>query len=186
MKTNFENHRRQSIRLREYDYRQAGAYFITIVAHDRTMLFGEITGGETRLNEFGRIVERSWADLPEHYFGVQCDAFVVMPNHIHGIIVLGEPIVAGFKPAPTRRHGLPEIVRALKTFSARRINEMRHTPAMPVWQRNYYEHIIRGDGELLRVREYILNNPLDWENDRENPSQPADFKPVGAAETWQV
>jgi REP element-mobilizing transposase RayT len=93
---------------------------------------------------------------------------------------------AGFKPAPTHRHGLAEIVRALKTFSARRINEMRHTPAMPVWQRNYYEHIIRGDGELLRVREYILNNPLDWENDRENPSQPADFKPVGAAETWQV
>jgi REP element-mobilizing transposase RayT len=187
MNPDVEKPRRRSIRLREYDYTQVGAYFITVVACGRTALFGRITGGETRLNEFGRIVERSWADLPEHYFGVQCDAFVVMPNHIHGIIVLGEPIVgAGFKPAPTRRHGLPEIVRALKTFSARRINEMRHTPAMPVWQRNYYEHIIRGDGELLRVREYILNNPLDWENDRENPSQPADFKPVGAAETWQV
>jgi len=88
--------------------------------------------------------------------------------------------------APTRRHGLPEIVRALKTFSARRINEMRNTSAMPVWQRNYYEHIIRGDGELLRVREYILNNPLEWENDRENPSRPADAKPVRIDEPWYV
>jgi REP element-mobilizing transposase RayT len=81
---------------------------------------------------------------------------------------------------------LPEIVRALKTFSARRINEMRHTPGAPVWQRNYYEHVVRNDGELLRVREYILNNPLDWENDRENLSQPVDFKSAGATETWQV
>ena len=187
MKTDVEKHRRRSIRLREYDYRESGAYFITVVAHDRAVLFGEIAGGETRLNEFGRIVERAWADLPEHYLNVQCDAFVVMPNHIHGIIVLGEPIVeAGFKPASRRRHGLPEIVRALKTFSARRINEMRHTLGAPVWQRNYYEHIIRSDGEMLRVREYIHNNPLAWENDRENPSQPGDFKPAGATETWQV
>jgi len=187
MKTDVEKHRRRLIRLREYDYKQAGAYFITVVAHGRAVLFGEIAGGETRLNEFGQIVERAWADLPEHYLNVQCDAFVVMPNHIHGIIMLGEPIVeAGLKPAPTRRHELPEIVRALKTFSARRINEMRHTPRASVWQRNYYEHIIRGDRELLRVREYILNNPLDWENDRENPSQPVDFKPTGATETWQM
>ena len=181
MKTDMEKHRRRSIRLREYDYSQTGAYFIKLVVYDRAVLFGEIAGGETRLNEFGRIVERAWADLPEHYLNVQCDAFVVMPNHIHGIIVLGG---AGFKPAPTRRHGLPEIVRALKTFSARRINEIRHTPGAPVWQRNYYEHIIRGDGELLRVREYILNNPLEWDNDRENPSRPADVKPARLLEAW--
>jgi REP element-mobilizing transposase RayT len=187
MKAARENHRRRSIRLREYDYRQAGAYFITVVAYGRAALFGTIEGSEARLNEFGRIVERSWIDLPEHYSGAQCDAFVVMPNHVHGIIVLDEPVVgAGFKPAPTRRHGLPEIVRALKTFSARRINEMRHTPAMPVWQRNYYEHVIRGDEELLRVREYILNNPLEWEHDRENPSRSADLKPTRTAEAWQV
>jgi REP-associated tyrosine transposase len=99
---------------------------------------------------------------------------------------VADTLEAGLKPAPTRRHGLPEIVRALKTFSARRINEKRHTPGVPVWQRNYYEHIIRGDEELLRVREYILGNPLDWENDRENPSQPVDFKSVGATVTWQV
>ena len=183
---NAEKHHRCSIRLREYDYAQAGAYFITIVSHARAMLFGEIAGGETRLNEFGKIVERAWADLPEHYLNVQCDAFVVMPNHIHGIIVLGEPIVgAGLKPAPTR-HALPEVVRALKTFSARRINEMRHLPGAPVWQRNYYEHVVRNDGELLRVREYIFNNPLEWTNDRENPSRSEYLKPARAMEPWQV
>jgi hypothetical protein len=101
--------------------------------------------------------------------------------------VLGEPIVgAGFKPAPTRRHGLPEIVRALKTFSARRINNLRHTPGASVWQRNYYEHVVRNDGELRRVREYILNNSLDWENDRENPSRPVDFKSGRTIEPWHV
>ncbi len=154
MKANLQKHRRRSIRLPEYDYREPGAYFITAVAHGRAALFGEIAGGETRLNEFGKIVEEAWTDLPKHYLGIQCDQFVVMPNHVHGIIVLGEAIVgAGFKPAPTRRHALPEIVRALKTFSARRINNLRHTPGAPVWQRNYYEHVIRNDGELLRVRE---------------------------------
>ena len=81
---------------------------------------------------------------------------------------------------------MPEIVRALKTFSARRINEMRHILAVPVWQRNYYEHIIRGDGELLRVREYILNNPSDWENDRENLARPEGLKPSRMIEPWQV
>jgi putative transposase len=155
MKTTVGKQRRRSIRLRQYDYRQAGAYFITVVAHGRAALFGDIAGGERRLNEFGEIVERAWASLPEHYLNVQCDAFVIMPNHIHGIIVFDEPTVgAGLKPAPTRRHGLPEIVRALKTFSARRINEMRHSSGAPVWQRNYYEHIVRGDGELLRSRIY--------------------------------
>jgi putative transposase len=197
-----EKPRRRSIRLRAYDYTQAGAYFITIVAHNRAMLFSDIAGGESRLNDFGRIVEEVWTNLPKHYSGVQCDAFIIMPNHIHGIITLKESDVgAGFKPAlhisiveqraglnpaPTRRHGLPEMVRGLKTFSARGINERRHTPGAPVWQRNYYEHVIRDDGELLRVREYIMNNPLEWETDRENPSRPANWKPTRMLEAWQV
>jgi REP element-mobilizing transposase RayT len=129
----------------------------------------------------------AWADLPQHYLNVKCDAFVIMPNHIHGIILLREfNVGAGLKPAPTRRHGLPEIVRALKTFSARRINEIRRTPGASVWQRNYYEHVVRNDDELLCIREYILNNPMRWDNDRENPARPADFKPGEIIEPWQV
>ena len=90
---------------------------------------------------------------------------------------------AGFKPAPTRP-GLPEIIRAFKTFSARRINDMRRTPGESVWQRNYYEHIVRGENELNRIREYIANNPLQWEIDRENPLRTAD-RSIGKAEAWE-
>ncbi|WP_232280630.1 transposase [Chloroflexus aggregans] len=94
------------------------------------------------------------------------DAFVVMPNHVHGIVVI---VGAGLKPAPTTtRHGLPEIVRQFKTFSARRINEMRGTPGVSVWQRNDDEHIIRNEESLNCIREYIANNPLKWQLEREN------------------
>jgi len=112
--------------------------------------------------------------LPHHYPHVALDAFVIMPNHIHGIIVLADPTVvgAGFKPAPTmvnKRHRLTEIIRAFKTFSSRRINESHGTPGRPVWQRSYYEHVIRNENDLDEVRKYIVNNPLKWDLDKENP-----------------
>ena len=91
------------------------------------------------------MVQQVWYDLPNHYPRIECDAFVVMPNHVHCIIVVVDAIVgAGFKLAPTR-HGLPEIIRGFKTFSARRINDLRKSPGIPIWQRNYYEHIIRAE-----------------------------------------
>jgi putative transposase len=101
------------------------------------------------------------------------DTFVVMPNRIHGIIFLKD-VGAGFKPAPTscrgQRYALPEIIRAFKTFSSRKINKWREMPGTPVWQRNYYEHVIRKDESLDRIREYIVTNPLRWLLDRENPA----------------
>ncbi len=190
-----ERHHRHSIRLKGYDYSQEGAYFITICTQDRLCLFGEVVGGEMWLNDYGKMVRAVWDGLPEHYPFVMLDAFVVMPNHVHGIIIITEYVGAGFKPAPTkpaptkpaptkpaptepapigaghRRHGLPEIVRAFKTFSARRINEMRGTRGVPVWQRNYYEHIIRTEDALHRIRGYIANNPLRWHLDQENPQR---------------
>ena len=137
------------------------------------------------LNSTGRVVENVWNELPEHYQHVELDAFVIMPNHVHGIIVLTtdatvgaglkpvgkieSTVGAGLKPAPTKkRHALPEIVRALKTFSSRRINEIRNTPGVKLWQRNYYEHIIRNENELNEIRKYIQQNPLKWETDKEN------------------
>ena len=142
------------------------------------------------MNVFGELVRRCWDRLPQHYGHVSVDAFVIMPNHVHGIIVLMSADVAdvadvgaGFKPAPTPtatrssvpatkppRHALSEVVRAFKTFSARRLNSLRGTPGQPVWQRNYYEQIIRSEGELERIREYIVRNPSDWERDEENPA----------------
>ncbi len=358
-----EKHHRRSIRLKGYDYTQPGAYFITICTHGRECLFGEIIDGEMHLNEAGQIVVQTWQDLPNHVPNVQLDAFVVMPNHVHGIIIITEraggigaglkparttmgpgsaadsgstpgpgsaggagstagpgsvgagsvgagsepapttttapgsaagsgpttgpgsaagsgpatapgsaagsgpttgpgsaagsdpttapgptagsgptagagsamgsgraaapdsaagsgraaapdsaagsgptaapdsaagsgpttapgstpgsgPVGAGSEPAPTAptepaptaptrsSYGLPEIVRQFKTFSARRINELRGTPGTPVWQRNYYEHIIRNESSLNRIRQYIAENPARWDADPENPQRP--------------
>jgi REP element-mobilizing transposase RayT len=130
-------------------------------------------------NGNARIVRDCWLDLPNHYPHVSPDAFVVMPNHIHGIIILVDPYGAGdartdggragLKPAPTMvgdafvnagvRHGLPEIVRALKTYSARRVNAARGTPGVSVWQRGYYERVITNQRQLTLTRRYIASNP---------------------------
>ena len=171
---------RRSIRLRGYDYAQPGAYFVTTSTQHRECVLGEIAQGAMKLNAAGAVVQDCWDDLPRHFPHVELDAFVVMPNHVHGIIVLTS-VGAGFKPAPTKRHPLPQIVRAFKTFAARRINEHRGTPGVPVWQRNYYEHVVRNDDELNRIRQYILDNPMHWALDRENPRFPgvgAGFKPA--------
>lgn len=134
MSYNPEKHRRRSIRLKGYDYSAAGAYFITVCAHQRECLFGKVRENESHLNAFGRIVEQTWHDLPNHNPHIGLDAFVVMPNYIHGIIFIREK-EATETPA-TRRVGLPEIIRQLKTFSAKRINALRGTAGAPVWQRN--------------------------------------------------
>jgi putative transposase len=168
---------RQGLRLKGYDYSQAGAYFVTICAHGKACLFGDVIGSEVKVNELGRKVQAVWDDLPVHYPHVATDAFVVMPNHVHGVVVLRD-VGAGFKPARTaepartalRRHGLSEIVRAFKTFSARRINEFRETSGAPVWQRNYYEHIIRDDADYNRIAEYVANNPQRWAEDSLHPT----------------
>ncbi len=175
-------HRRRSIRLKGYDYSQAGAYSITVCTQYRACLFGEIVNGEMRHNDAGRMVHSVWDELPLHYSHVDLDAFVVMPNHVHGIIILTDTagVGAGLKPAPAaKRHGLPEIIRALKTFSARRINESRNAPGTPIWQRNYYEHIIRNDDALNRIRQYIADNPANWETDENNPAMNAGDVGVG-------
>lgn len=162
---------RRSIRLKGYDYSQAGAYFVTVCAHNRECLFGDVLDGHMRLNDAGQSVQAAWDALPHYYPHVALDAGVVMPNHVHGIIIL---VGAGLKPAPTGiRHGLSEIVRALKTFSSRRINELRGTSGATVWQRNYFERVIRNDNEMHHLREYIVNNPAQWDLDRENPGNPS-------------
>jgi putative transposase len=191
-------HHRRSVRLKDYDYRETGAYFVTICTVGRTCILGSI--GETvELSPLGKIVEEAWSNLPSHYPGVELDEFTVMPNHVHGIIGLvdmadrgrgaglkpaptvdsdrmvepgpisASTVGAGFKPAPGESTPLSEIVRGFKTFSARRINQHRGTPGRPVWQRNYYERVIRSDRELKVIRTYIAENPSRWAEDHENP-----------------
>jgi REP element-mobilizing transposase RayT len=189
-----ERHHRRSIRLKGYDYSQPGAYFITICTQDRACLFGEVVGGEMRLNEAGRIVADAWQWLDVRYDYVELDEWVVMPNHLHGIIVIVDDICrggsrtdgrggsrtdgrGGSRTAPTgdthdiatKRKAIGRLVGAFKTVSTKQINESLQAPSRPVWQRNYYEHIIRDGESLHRIREYIANNPLHWALDRENP-----------------
>jgi putative transposase len=160
------------MRLREYDYSQTGAYFVTICVKNRKCLLGEIFGGDMRLSHYGEIAGQSWLDLPNHYRHVELDVFAIMPNHLHGIVLLTE-VGAGLKPAPTksmvRKQALSEIVRAFKTFSSQRINKLREMSGNLFWQRSFYDHVIRDDESLHRIREYIINNPLRWELDQENP-----------------
>ena len=158
-------HHRRSIRLKEWDYSRPGGYFVTICTNRREAMFGEVRGKKMRLNRYGRIVQQSWKDLPAHYHNTHLDEFIIMPNHVHGIIVVTENTAVG---NAMNRRPLSEIIRALKSFSARRINALRGITGVPVWQRNYYEHIIRTEEELRRVREYIESNPLKWPLDGEN------------------
>ena len=178
MTFNPEIHHRRSIRLRGYDYAQPGAYFVTICTHGRECLFGEIVNGEMRLNLYGRIVEECWQTIPHHFDGVKLDEFVVMPNHVHGILNIVEQRRGTACRAPTtgteqfgqpRPHSLPTIIRSFKSAATQRVNQSRGTPGTTVWQRNYYEHVVRGDADLDRIRVYILDNPAKWHEDPNNP-----------------
>ena len=172
-------HNRRSLRLKGYDYSQIGLYFVTICAHDKKCLFGEVAKGEMQINEYGKTIESTWNDLVNHNGGLRLKAFVVMPNHVHGIVEIGgaglEPR-AGLEPAPTggmKSQGLQEIVRQFKTFSAKRINAIRNLPGTPVWQRNYYEHVIRDEDDCTRIIEYITTNPQRWAEDSLHPDNAA-------------
>lgn len=185
---------RRLLRLKDYDYSQAGAYYVTVVTQARVCLFGGIINGEMQLNEAGLLVQRAWNDLPNHYANASLGAFVIMPNHVHGVIILSDVEGrvalagrAGLRPAHTpasihasasitvraearssKIHALPEIIRAFKSFSARRINENHNNIGRSIWQRNYYEHVIRNEDELNGICEYIAANPQNWEGDGEN------------------
>jgi len=168
-----DKYHRQSIRLKDYDYTQAGAYFVTICTHKRECVLGDVVNGEMQLNELGQVVEIEWLKTAEIRDNVELDAFVIMPNHIHGIIVIIESCVGATGRSPLRNGPAPKsigaIVAGFKSAATKRINELRSTPRAPVWQRNYYEHVIRNEDDLNEIREYILNNPLRWELDSENP-----------------
>ena len=249
-------HHRRSIRLSGYDYRRSGAYFITINTYKHVWIFGEITEGKMQLNQIGLIVADQWRIIPHNFPHVVLDAWVIMPNHIHGIVVInnytgdvnsenGNNIgnadfnnddddnidgndgivgIAGIagsrgeafslqdyipcenaspllqrmpeqllnrslnqslnhtpqqsfhqmpsrsyaRPVGTKSGSLGAILQNFKSITARRINQFRRTPGATLWQRNYWEHIIRNEQELNRIRQYITYNPVNWENERKN------------------
>jgi len=161
-----DRYHRRSIRLEGYDYSRAGAYYVTIVCKDRVSLFEDPT--------LRAIADEAWLWLREQYPHVDLDEYVVMPNHLHGIVVISDVVQGGSRAAPTasvpKRKALGSIIGAFKTVSTKRINEVLDTPGSPVWQRDFWERIIRSEAELNRIREYIAENPARWESDPENPS----------------
>lgn len=181
MKFDSQVYCRRSIRLREYDYAQAGAYFTTIVTAGREFLFGKIENEEMRLSALGEIARVEWFKTAELRSNVKLweDEFIVMPNHIHGIIWVNENddsiVGARRRRAPTEQFGkpttgsLPTIIRAYKSAVTYKINEMRQTRGTPVWQRNYYEHVIRDQNDLEQIYKYVQCNPSQWAKDEENP-----------------
>ena len=219
--------KRRTLRLQGYDYSQAGAYAVTICTHGGAFLFGRVSDGRMELSGAGRLVDDVWSELPAYYRHVSLDAFVVMPDHMHGVIVLEdrplpaevgleagpaqlggsvgsrpedgrvgdaaptkEPLagqgrggIGGSRPedgrvgdaAPTKtlasgRQGLSEVVRGFKSMSGRRVNALRGTPGVAVWQRGFYEHVVRNDEDLNRIREYVAGNPVRWWLKREGES----------------
>jgi len=192
-------HHRRSIRLEGYDYSQAGAYFITICCQDRKLQFGQIGNGEMILNEFGNIAFDEWAKLPDRFQNFELDVFQIMPNHIHGIIVLNDTVGVTLAVVPDPNNAVVrdpndtivpdpndavvpdkkagaspasivgDIVGAYKSLVANgclNICKSKNVIMGKLWQRNYYEHIIRDEKSYQRIAEYIINNPSKWNDDK--------------------
>jgi REP element-mobilizing transposase RayT len=210
------NHRR-SIRLKEYDYAQPGAYFVTIVSYQRKILFGQIIAGKMMLNQVGEIVDQTWLDIPKHFPNSCCDNYVIMPNHIHGIIeifdgpyvnhtqdtneiIYNGPVGARHaSPQPNQIHNINPIINdelvgathesplpltqsgpkpksigaiigQFKATVSKQLHQSGVLTQKKIWQRNYYEHIIRDEDDYQQIAEYIELNPINWEYDNENPT----------------
>lgn len=161
---------RRSIRWADYDYRLSGLYFVTICAHERLCLFGDIVGNTVRLNAAGQAVAAEWVRSGEIRREIALDAFVVMPNHLHGIVAVDQSVHPAGSAPGRRNRSLGSLINGFKAATTRRLNELRGTVGASVWQRNYYEHVVRNEGELNRIREYIALNPAKWAADRENPA----------------
>ncbi len=182
MTTESQAHHRRSIRLEGYDYASEGGYFITIVAHGRKCLFGSVVNEEIKLNDFGRMVREEWFNTSKIRSNIELleDEFVVMPNHIHGIIWImdradGEVSQATYSPVGAYSHTplrspsntIGSIIRGFKGAVTTRINIYRGRKGSPIWQRNYYEHIINSERDYENIVEYISFNPLAWQTDKE-------------------
>jgi len=164
--------------LKEYDYSQRGMYFVTICTQDRRCLFGEVVDGNMKLNEIGNIVKNEWVKLPKRFLNTEMGSFIIMPNHVHGIIIVGAPLAGarvndnyGGKNRATARVAPTHIGNIIGAYKSSVYNSCLHIYKNndsflgKIWQRNYYEHIVRDEGDLNRIQEYIQNNPINWEQD---------------------
>ena len=161
----------KSTRLPNWDYSSNGAYYITICTKKRECFFGEIINGKMALSEIGKTVKKFWYEIPKYFGNVILDEFVVMLDHVHGIIIIGnKPCRDGVTPSLhyRQRPTLGQIVGYFKYQSTKSINEFRNMPGVPIWQTRFHERVIRDEYELNTKRKYIINNPINWELDKNN------------------
>ena len=174
---------RYATRLRGYDYSQGSCYFVTICVHERKAIWGTVSDTAFRPNRLGEIAAETWVSIPSLFLGVELDSWVIMPNHCHGIIVLPDKITRGSRAASTPTQevsgesqspiepppSLARVINGYKSVSAKLINRHRGCVGEKVWQRSFYDHVVRDQWDLDAIREYINNNPLKWSLDEENP-----------------
>lgn len=173
---------RRSTRLAGYDYSSPGAYFITLVTYQRACLFGQVWDGELKCSRAGYIIAEYWQAIPDHFPYVELGALVVMPNHMHGILIINDepcrgdvssPDInntgGGTPPLPYQRPTLGQVVAYYKYQTTKQVNIIRDAMGTPVWQRNYYDHILRNEIEHSHIVNYIESNIFKWEEDEENP-----------------
>lgn len=172
MPYNPQVHHRRSIRLKNYDYTQEGAYFITLCTKNKRCIFGDIKQGEIKLNLLGTIARDYWQEIPQHFPHINLDVFVIMPNHIHGILWIVQKIKPEEQPRSFGKMipgSIPCVIRSYKGAVTKKINQIWHQKGISsVWQRNFYKHIHQNEQSLETIRNYIINNPLNWENDPDN------------------
>ena len=182
MKFDPEKHHRRSIRLKNYDYSQPGFYFLTICTYQRQSWFGEIKNDRMYLNQIGKIVAEEWLNTPKIRSNFLLDEWVIMPNHLHGIVIINEHIletgkgnrdILGARNAPLRQepNSISSFVAGFKSAVTKRINLLRNNRDIPIWQRNYYESVIRDENALRVIREYVLNNPFEWKKAPDNQEE---------------
>jgi REP element-mobilizing transposase RayT len=172
-----QRHHRKSIRLPGYDYSSAGAYFVTVVTWGRDCLFGDVVDGVMVLNDIGKIVQEEWERTAIVRQNIELGAYVVMPNHFHGILIIHDGVGASRRLAPTTMNAispkpgsLGAIMAQFKSIVTKRIWKIDETVnGIPIWQRNYHEHIIRNEREMGAISRYIEANPVMWADDEENP-----------------
>lgn len=186
MKYDPQKHQRRSIRLKGYDYSQPGWYYITLCTHNREHLFGSIKDAKIVLNGVGQIIQNEWLKTGTIRENISIGEFVIMPNHLHGIIqIMAEGAYRNTPQPNTPQPNTPQrdtsqqfkspsqtigaIIRGFKSTTTKKINQMQNTPGAKLWQRNYYEHIVRDEKDLKRIQQYIIENPLKWQDDRYFP-----------------
>lgn len=174
---------RKQIRLKKYDYSDAGWYYVTVCTQNRECLFGNIINNKIILNEFGNVIQQCWENIPNYFNNVELDEFQIMPNHVHGIIIIRNNVVGARSSRPMYSRPIPpslgQIIGYFKYQSTKHINNLMEGSEDPtptkkqykfkqIFQRSFYDHIIRNEFDLNRIRQYIRDNPSNWNNDRNN------------------